>query len=99
MRRNAFPMARPPSKDLTVGGAPLPEAPVTVDVPASARDGAQAFLRNKAIFQGAFTRSSHPPDRLKAGLRTRGLRRLKCYLEFAFGRHPTQVLLPPRRAW
>jgi len=31
-------------------------------------NGAQAFLRNKAISQGAFTRSSRPPDRLKAAL-------------------------------
>ena len=31
------------------------------------------------VWSPAFTRSSRPPDRLKAGLRTRGLRRLKCY--------------------
>ena len=51
MRRNVPP--KPPSKGPCVGGG--------------GRDGAQAFLRNKAIFQGAFTRSSRPADRLKAG--------------------------------
>jgi hypothetical protein len=73
-RRSAFPNSQTPSKDLTIGGGgrgcwPPQQAN-------SCRDGAQAFLRNKAIFQGAFTWSSRPADRPKAGLRTRGLRRL-----------------------